>query len=59
MAWLQVEGELPVNPLRDQGIPEPLIDLISKMTAKSRRDRYSDYLELLNDLDVVEKSIRS
>ncbi len=41
----------------DRGVPDSLIAAFRKMTAKSPRDRYADYLDLLNDLDKIETEI--
>ncbi len=57
MAWQHAESELPLDPLREKGVPESLIVVVKKMAAKIPRERYADYLELLNELDEVEKSI--
>jgi serine/threonine-protein kinase len=57
LAWHHAESELPTGPLEAKGIPDSLIVLIQKMTAKSPHDRYADYLELLNDLDKMEAEV--
>jgi adenylate cyclase len=57
LAWHHADSELPIGPLEAKGIPDSLITVIQKMTAKSPQERYSDYLELLNDLDKMEAEI--
>ncbi len=57
LAWHQAESELPVDPLKDKGVPASLISVISKMTAKLPRERYADYLDILADLDKVEAEL--
>jgi adenylate cyclase len=57
LAWHHAESDLPVGPLKAKGVPDSLIELIQKMTAKAPHDRYDDYLDLLNDLDKMEAEI--
>jgi len=57
LTWHHAESELPIRPLNEKGIPDCLIKVIQKMTAKAPRDRYSDYLELLKNLDMIESEI--
>lgn len=57
MIWLHTDSELPVTPLRQKEAPECVISLIKKMTEKNPAHRFSDYLELLRELDAVERKI--
>ena len=57
LAWHHAESDLPIGPLKANRVPDSLIALIQKMTAKEPRDRYADYLDLLNDLDKMETEI--
>ncbi|UCD58417.1 MAG: CHASE2 domain-containing protein [Candidatus Hydrogenedentota bacterium] len=59
LVWLHAESELPVEPLREKGVPESVIALIQKMTAKAPDERCADYLDLLKELDKVEAEILS
>jgi len=57
LAWHHSNTEMPDEPLRKKEVPEAVITLIRRMTAKQTEERHRDYLELLKELDRVEASL--
>jgi len=54
LVWHHANTELPESSLQEKEVPEAVIEVIRKMTAKNPEERYADYLELLKELDRVE-----
>ncbi len=57
LIWHHAESQLPIEPLKKQGVPDSVIRLVQKMTAKLPGERFANYLELLEELDKLELQI--